>query len=198
MTAAPAAAEPRCSEQEISATGAPGRIHFSARRNARLAWSAKVRAELGKGYATWDGRPVATSTAHSPNGDTAAAPQPAHADRLFRQAIARDTKRGRYDRWPQRRGPLTKQQHSSGEQLQWLKSCSSPAPAAASAPRRPGWPPSAAMTSRSTTRATKPRLTASSPTSARKAARRSPSRPTWQARRHRAPVQDRRCGVRRP
>jgi hypothetical protein len=47
LTAAPAAAEPRCSEREISATGAPGRIHFSARRNARLAWSAKVRAELG-------------------------------------------------------------------------------------------------------------------------------------------------------
>ena len=54
LTAAPAAAEPRCSEREISATGTPGRIHFSARRNARLAWSAKVRAELGNAYATWD------------------------------------------------------------------------------------------------------------------------------------------------
>jgi len=50
----PALGEPRCSEQQISATGAPGRIHFTARRNARLVWSAKVRAELGNAYATWD------------------------------------------------------------------------------------------------------------------------------------------------
>ena len=50
----PALAEPRCSAQQITASGAPGRIHFTARRNARLVWSAKVRAELGNAYATWD------------------------------------------------------------------------------------------------------------------------------------------------
>ena len=52
--ATPALGESRCSERQISATGAPGRIHFTARRNARLMWSAKVRAELGNAYATWD------------------------------------------------------------------------------------------------------------------------------------------------
>ena len=51
--AAPAAAQPRCSEQLFSATGAPGRILYSAHRNARVLWSAKVRAELGKPYAKW-------------------------------------------------------------------------------------------------------------------------------------------------
>jgi hypothetical protein len=49
-----AADEPRCSERHFSAAGAPGRIHFTGRRNARLAWSAVVRAELGQAYATWD------------------------------------------------------------------------------------------------------------------------------------------------
>lgn len=54
VLAAPAAAEPRCSERTFSASGAPGRIHFTGRRNARLAWAAKVRSELGPAYATWD------------------------------------------------------------------------------------------------------------------------------------------------
>jgi hypothetical protein len=49
----PAAAEPRCSERLFSATGAPGRILLTAHRSARKLWSAKVRAELGKAYATW-------------------------------------------------------------------------------------------------------------------------------------------------
>jgi hypothetical protein len=50
----PAVAEPRCSERQISAAGTPGRIHFTGRRNARLAWAAKVRAEFGQAYASWD------------------------------------------------------------------------------------------------------------------------------------------------
>jgi hypothetical protein len=55
LTAAPASAEaPRCSERHFTASGAPGRVHFTGRRNARLAWAAKVRAELGQPYATWD------------------------------------------------------------------------------------------------------------------------------------------------
>jgi hypothetical protein len=53
LTATPAATEPRCSERQFSATGAPGRVLFTAHRNARKLWSAKVRAELGKAYATW-------------------------------------------------------------------------------------------------------------------------------------------------
>lgn len=51
--ATPALAESRCSERQVSATGAPARILFTAHRNARKLWSAKVRAELGKAYATW-------------------------------------------------------------------------------------------------------------------------------------------------
>ena len=47
-------AEPRCSAKAFSATGAPGVIHFTGRRNAHVAWSAKVRNELGAAYATWD------------------------------------------------------------------------------------------------------------------------------------------------
>lgn len=50
----PASAEPRCSERSFTASGTPGRVHFSGRRNARLAWAAKVRSELGQAYATWD------------------------------------------------------------------------------------------------------------------------------------------------
>jgi hypothetical protein len=53
----PAYAEQRCSDRVFSASGTPGRIHFSGRRNARLAWSTKVRAELGEAYASW-GRSV--------------------------------------------------------------------------------------------------------------------------------------------
>jgi len=53
LTAAPAAAEPRCSEQQFSATGAPGRILLTAHRSARQLWSDTVRAELGKAYAKW-------------------------------------------------------------------------------------------------------------------------------------------------
>ena len=51
---APASAESRCSEKQFAATGEPGRIHFTGRRNARVAWVAKVKAELGDRYATWD------------------------------------------------------------------------------------------------------------------------------------------------
>ena len=54
VIAAPALAEPRCSEKQFSATGEPGRVHFAGRRNARLAWAAKVKEELGNAYATWD------------------------------------------------------------------------------------------------------------------------------------------------
>jgi hypothetical protein len=46
--------QPRCSPRAISATGTPGFIHFTGQRSARLAWSAKVRAELGEPFATWD------------------------------------------------------------------------------------------------------------------------------------------------
>lgn len=54
LTAVPAMAEqPRCSEQQFSATGAPGRILLTAHRSARQLWSATVRAELGKAYAKW-------------------------------------------------------------------------------------------------------------------------------------------------
>lgn len=49
-----ASAEPRCSEKQFAAAGEPGRIHFTGRRNARVAWAAKVKAELGDRYATWD------------------------------------------------------------------------------------------------------------------------------------------------
>jgi hypothetical protein len=51
--AAPAAAEPRCTDRIVSASGTPGRIHVTGRRNARVAWSAKVRSELGEAYASW-------------------------------------------------------------------------------------------------------------------------------------------------
>ncbi len=54
VIAAPASAEPRCSEKRFTATGEPGRVHFTARRNARVVWAAQVRAELGAPYATWD------------------------------------------------------------------------------------------------------------------------------------------------
>ncbi len=53
MAPAPALAQPRCSERLYSATGAPGRILYTAHRNARVLWSAKVRAELGTTYAKW-------------------------------------------------------------------------------------------------------------------------------------------------
>ena len=49
-----ASSEPRCSEKVFTAKGAPGLIHFTGRRNASNAWSAKVRDELGPAYATWD------------------------------------------------------------------------------------------------------------------------------------------------
>jgi hypothetical protein len=54
LTASPAISEPRCSAKQFAASGAPGRIHFIGRRNARLAWAAAVRADLGDAYATWD------------------------------------------------------------------------------------------------------------------------------------------------
>ena len=54
VSATPSVAEPRCSERAFSATGAPGVVHFTGRRNAHKAWSAKVRNELGAPYATWD------------------------------------------------------------------------------------------------------------------------------------------------
>jgi hypothetical protein len=53
LATAPAAAQPRCSERNFSATGAPGLIHFLGRRHASAAWSAKVRSELGDAYAAW-------------------------------------------------------------------------------------------------------------------------------------------------
>ena len=49
--------ESRCSDRVISAAGTPGRTHFTGRRNAHAAWSAKVRSELGEEYAKW-GRSV--------------------------------------------------------------------------------------------------------------------------------------------
>lgn len=45
--------QPRCGPHSISATGTPGYIHFTGQRSARLAWSAKVRAELGEPFANW-------------------------------------------------------------------------------------------------------------------------------------------------
>jgi hypothetical protein len=51
--AAPASAQPRCSERSFSAAGAPGILYFLGRRHAREAWSAKVRSELGEAYASW-------------------------------------------------------------------------------------------------------------------------------------------------
>jgi hypothetical protein len=54
LISVPATAEPRCSDKQFSATGKPGRVHFAGRRNARLAWVVKVKAELGDRYATWD------------------------------------------------------------------------------------------------------------------------------------------------
>lgn len=54
LNSSPASAEPRCSEKVFTAEGTPGVIHFTGRRNARNAWSAKVRNELGPAYATWD------------------------------------------------------------------------------------------------------------------------------------------------
>jgi hypothetical protein len=49
----PVSAQPRCSDIRISATGAPGILHVTARRSATVAWSAKVKGELGATYASW-------------------------------------------------------------------------------------------------------------------------------------------------
>ena len=48
-----AAAQPRCSDRAISATGAPGILHVTGRRNATGAWAAKVRGEFGGAFASW-------------------------------------------------------------------------------------------------------------------------------------------------
>jgi hypothetical protein len=53
LMAVQAAAQPRCSERAISATGKPRLLHGTARRQARIAWSAIARSQLGDAYASW-------------------------------------------------------------------------------------------------------------------------------------------------
>jgi len=49
----PASAQPRCTETDLWANGTPATLKTIARRNARAAWLARARGELGETYATW-------------------------------------------------------------------------------------------------------------------------------------------------